>query len=29
MQFPYLNEAGVLKDLVGVTNEFQLLHHGH
>lgn len=25
----HLDEAGVLEDLVRVTDEFQLLHHGH
>lgn len=25
----YLDEAGVLKYLVRITNEFELLHYGH
>lgn len=25
----YLDEAGVPEDLVGVTNEFELLHYSH
>lgn len=25
----YLDEAGVLKYLVGITNEFELLHYSH
>jgi len=25
----YLDEGGVLKDLLGVADEFQLLHDGH
>lgn len=25
----YLNEAGILKDLVRVTDEFELLHYSH
>lgn len=28
-RFLYLDEAGVLEDLVGVTDEFELLHYGH
>lgn len=29
MQFVHLDEACVLKDLVGVTNKFELLHYSH
>lgn len=28
-KLPYLDEWSVLKDLVGVTDKFELLHYGH